>query len=536
MAFRLVLVGVGWFCICGALENGWIMTSTEWLFLAFYLYLLLIFLKRAVVERGISRSISLITAFLVVPSTAFLHLYGHWDFSHTGVLNSPASIWVVRITNPEGGPPHYLNTVTAVFAVSLIYIMATLLVSLLTRAYERRGNTVHGIYRPLLKWGLVLLGTILYLGANSINLSTLFIGMGAASIVAGFALQESLANLITGFALEVEGIVRPGRWIEPESGPAGQVTEKGWRATKLRTIGDRTVMIPNKTLAGGKLSAYGFQDLSHARTLGVSAAYKEAPLKVKEILRQIMLMDDRILKDPHPRVFVSKYNDFSIDYTMMFWIRDYAEHMAVEDSVLTQVWYAFKSDGVEIPFPVRHVVQKNYTEAKEDDAVQRESLEKLAHFLGQIGPLKDHLGWAELEFLARNGSKRTYHPGEELLRRGEAGDSVYFVMEGDCTVKLPSGETKTLGVGEFFGEMALFHQGHRTADVQAGAAGAVVAKIGREPILTVFRSHPDLKSAFELTHELRSDEAGLTNNATPTAKKPLGEALLDASKRWLLPW
>lgn len=513
------------------------MTTQSWLFSALYLYLALLFVKNSVESRGAARSASFVAALFVIPSAAFIHLAGNWDLSPTGMLNSPAAPWVIAVPNPSGGAANHLNIVLGVFTLSLMYLVATLVVALFTSVYDRRGTHVHALYKPFVKWGIVLFGVFFYLGMSGIGISTLFLGMGALSIVIGFALQETLANLFTGIALDVEGVVKQGNWISLDQNEAGRVVEKGWRSTMIRTIRDETVVLPNKSLAGGKLTAYGGAYAhAHARLLTVSAAYREPPLKVKEILRQIMLDEPKILKSPEPRAYVSNYGDHSIEYRLMFWIEDFSDHLEVEDAVLTAVWYAFEADGVEIPFPIRNVIMKTMEEEHREKDAHRRASAALVRFLGHIGPLEEHLGRSELEFLGANAAIRSYHPGEQLLTRGEIGDSVYFVQEGWCEVKLPTGETKKLGPGEFFGEMALFHKGHRTADVHAGPEGSVVARIGRDPILTVFRSHPDLETAFALTHEIRSEESGLDQVRREPPKPTFGELASTFVRRWLLPW
>lgn len=512
------------------------MTPSDIFFAALYAYLILVCIKHSVVSLGPTRSISFATGLFVIPSAAFIHLRGHWNLAPDGPLNSPHLPWMVRLSDQNGGNPHYVNVVIAVLAISLIFTVATLLVAVFTQLYDRRGSRVQPVYKPFIKWGIVLTGTFLYLGLSGISLSGLFIGMGAASIVAGFALQETLANLITGVSLEIEGVVRPGNWIEPESGPAGRVLSKGLRATTIRTLADETVVIPNKNLAGARLTAFGVARHPFARTIDVTAAYGEAPLRVKEILRQLLLDEPRILTEPEPKVFITGFGDSSITYRLMFWLEEYEHRLEAEDAVYTRVWYAFGADRVEIPFPVRQVLLHTAEEVSGAAKAKAASHAELADFLGGIGPLRAHLGRAELVYLAANATERDNVPGEKVVKKGEAGDSVFFVREGFCEVRLPSGEVKVLGVGEFFGEMALFNRGLRTADVTAGEQGARVARIGREPLLAIFGSHPDLRTAFALSHETRAVESGFTPHHAGPHHLSFSQKLYHVVRRWLVPW
>jgi CPA1 family monovalent cation:H+ antiporter len=82
-------------------------------------------------------------------------------------------------------------------------------------------------------------------------------------------------------------------------------------------------------------------------------------------------------------------------------------------------------------------------------------------------PLFADLEPARKRKLCRLLKARLVVPGETIVRRGERGDSMYFVSSGAVEVRLPSGEPIRLGSGEFFGELALIMEQPRNADVVA---------------------------------------------------------------------
>jgi voltage-gated potassium channel len=57
-------------------------------------------------------------------------------------------------------------------------------------------------------------------------------------------------------------------------------------------------------------------------------------------------------------------------------------------------------------------------------------------------------------------------PGELIVRRGDTADCMYFVAEGEVEIELPN-ERVRLGVGQFFGEMAVLRRSRRSASVTA---------------------------------------------------------------------
>ncbi len=63
-------------------------------------------------------------------------------------------------------------------------------------------------------------------------------------------------------------------------------------------------------------------------------------------------------------------------------------------------------------------------------------------------------------------SAQSLPAGALIVRRGDIAQSMYFIAEGEVEIELPAGSVR-LGVGQFFGEMAILHQTPRTANVRA---------------------------------------------------------------------
>lgn len=87
----------------------------------------------------------------------------------------------------------------------------------------------------------------------------------------------------------------------------------------------------------------------------------------------------------------------------------------------------------------------------------------------------------------------------ELVRQGIAGDTMYLILEGEFRVRIMVGGKETilaqLAAGDCFGEMALFDDGPRSADVIANT-DATVLKISKESINRLTQEAPDLAAPF----------------------------------------
>ena len=79
-------------------------------------------------------------------------------------------------------------------------------------------------------------------------------------------------------------------------------------------------------------------------------------------------------------------------------------------------------------------------------------------------PFFSEVGAIAITDIVERLRSRSFPEGATVIRKGAAGDSMYFIVSGAVEVKLPSG-TKTLADGDFFGEMALLDRKPRSADV-----------------------------------------------------------------------
>ena len=107
---------------------------------------------------------------------------------------------------------------------------------------------------------------------------------------------------------------------------------------------------------------------------------------------------------------------------------------------------------------------------------------------------------------------RTLPAGAVLFREGEGGSEMYYVMEGAIALTKSSQTLKTMGPGEFFGEMSMLIQTERTAGAAAGPGGARLVAISRDNFDTILRENPGIVLTIlrELATRLKTTSAQLS--------------------------
>ena len=86
----------------------------------------------------------------------------------------------------------------------------------------------------------------------------------------------------------------------------------------------------------------------------VGVSYEADMNLAEELMLQAAKDSKRVLKTPPPTVWMSEYGESSVNFTIHCWIRDPEEGVGnVRSAVLKKLWWLFKENGIEIPFPQR---------------------------------------------------------------------------------------------------------------------------------------------------------------------------------------
>ena len=282
------------------------------------------------------------------------------------------------------------------------------------------------------------------------------------AMVLGFALQDTLGNLFAGMSIQIEKPFRVGHWIQV-GGREGRVHEITWRATKLRTKAGQFLIVPNSVIAKDPVLNFSEPTVPTCIEVEVGASYGSPPNAVKRALLEAVANAPLAMRTPVPVIEIKAFGASSIDYVALFWIEDYATDGLARDQVRTNIWYTFRRDNIEIPFPV----QISY--ARDEEPVRTEAhVAAAAERLGSI----DLFATQTVETRHRLATSAKHHlfaAGEAMVRQDAEGDSMFVLLSGRARVTLePLGqEVAIIPSGGFFGEMSMLTGDRRTATVRA---------------------------------------------------------------------
>jgi voltage-gated potassium channel len=120
-------------------------------------------------------------------------------------------------------------------------------------------------------------------------------------------------------------------------------------------------------------------------------------------------------------------------------------------------------------------------------------------------PIFASLGVVTLSEIVGKLRTRYYPARVTVLRRGDPGDSMFFITSGEVEVRLPTGGTVRLGEGAFFGEMALLNRQPRAASI-ATVKPTTLLVLYASDFYEIASHIPALAEALENEARRRRDE------------------------------
>jgi len=125
--------------------------------------------------------------------------------------------------------------------------------------------------------------------------------------------------------------------------------------------------------------------------------------------------------------------------------------------------------------------------------------------LGMIAFFSEALNGDEIFALASGAERRTFNPGEAMVREGEPGESMFVIESGQVAVKVGSETVTDLFAGDFLGEMSLLTGAPRNATVTAVEPVAAY-EIRKHVLAPVLAGSPTLVERLAETMEKRQIE------------------------------
>jgi small-conductance mechanosensitive channel/CRP-like cAMP-binding protein len=351
----------------------------------------------------------------------------------------------------------------------------------------RAAEGIPRLLRSLVAWaGTFVVAAVVLRLEYRLNLSSLLATSALLSVVLGFALQEALGNLFSGLTLHAEQPFDRGEWVSFGKW-RGKVLDVGWRSTRLLTLDDDEILVPNGLISREVVVNHSRPTVQDCVQLSLTVDLEVAPARAKAALLEAVSSCARVLQEPPPTVQLGSFEPSGAVYRVRFFTDSHALEREAIDEVHEAIWYALRRAAIDLPYP-QTMLSFRERAGEAEERRRREHLADAEDLLSRIDFLAT-LRAADRKLIAERARFVEYGPREAVVRQGESGDVLYLVARGELEVRVrvenSEKEVARLGRGAFFGEMSLLTGEPRTATVVALTEAALLA-VDREAFSRVF--------------------------------------------------
>jgi len=196
------------------------------------------------------------------------------------------------------------------------------------------------------------------LATFKVDITPFLAGAGIAGLALALAAQDIISNFFGGAIITVDKPFTVGDRVKVDT-YYGDIISIGPRSTRLKTLDNQIVTIPNNKITTNVITNFSEPDVSIRLTLTFSVAYGTDIEKVRRILLEIannaVKTTEYFVADPAPKVFFLEFGDSSLKFILYVWARRYNLPDEARDVINTAVARRFADEGIEIPFPQMEV-------------------------------------------------------------------------------------------------------------------------------------------------------------------------------------
>lgn len=286
------------------------------------------------------------------------------------IITKPLHILIILIGAYFGlkrlsGFTLYFPWIDKLFFVSIVLVIFLMLSKILSLLISRWLKVQKGFERtPKLIIKIVniiiyLIALLIILGHFNVEITPIVAGLGLGGLAIGLALQSTLLNFFAGLHIISDRPINVGDFIELEGGLSGYVEDIGWRSTKIRTLPNNIVIIPNSKLAESIIINQSIPQLERAAVVQCGVSYESDLGKVEKITidvaKKIQEKIPGAVKTFEPFIRYHTFGDSNINFSIILRVEEPVARHLITHEFIKALKTKYDQEGIEISWPVRKI-------------------------------------------------------------------------------------------------------------------------------------------------------------------------------------
>ncbi len=256
----------------------------------------------------------------------------------------------------EGMVPSLLSFLVQVVVAIIVLLIGSRIIKFLLKLIRKsldRSKVEAGVVTflcSLVKYSLYFVLAMIILAQFGVTTSSVVAVLGSAGLTLGLALQGSLSNFAGGvLILLLKPFVVGDYIIDGVTGQEGTVSSITIFYTKLLTIDNRLILIPNGTLSNSSITNVTHMEKRRIDLL-IGVSYEANLAKTKQVLLDVVKSEDKILPGEPVDVYVSELADSSVQMGVRAWVKT-EDYWPIRWKMTEDIKNALDANGISIPYP-----------------------------------------------------------------------------------------------------------------------------------------------------------------------------------------
>ncbi|MDZ7716488.1 MAG: mechanosensitive ion channel [Balneolaceae bacterium] len=252
-------------------------------------------------------------------------------------------------------PITVFNVLVFVLVISAFVFVGVMIRKALNRKILRKFKIDEGTSYTLSRitqYFIITIGALISFQIVGIDLSGLAVIFGLLSVGIGFGLQNVTANFISGLIILFERPISVGDRVTV-SDIEGDVIEINIRSTKVRTVNNISIIVPNSEFVSKDVINYSHGDPTYRLDINVGVSYGSDLDKVLKAMKEVADESTSVLEKPKAEAHLIEFGDSSWNMQLRAWIGDVKDYPRIRNELNQAIVRKFREMGVEIPFPQR---------------------------------------------------------------------------------------------------------------------------------------------------------------------------------------
>ncbi len=256
----------------------------------------------------------------------------------------------------EGMVPSLLSFLVQVIVAIIVLLIGSRIIKFLLKLIRKsldRSKVEAGVVTflcSLVKYSLYFVLAMIILAQFGVTTSSVVAVLGSAGLTLGLALQGSLSNFAGGvLILLLKPFVVGDYIIDGATGQEGTVSSITIFYTKLLTVDNRMILIPNGTLSNSSITNVTHMEKRRIDLL-IGVSYEANLAKTKQVLLDVVKSEDKILQGEPVDVYVSELADSSVQMGVRAWVKT-EDYWPIRWKMTEDIKNALDANGISIPYP-----------------------------------------------------------------------------------------------------------------------------------------------------------------------------------------